>query len=185
MNNKNWFFWESLGRLEVSILSVSVTSPADLLQMVSERYDSGDRRLAGDGIIWETDYLKLLKQYNQLTIALRKQIWENFEDMKELVKLFQDCKEPVHCIEENTICENSGLNEEMEGKTDLKFNEEIKDICEEQITIIKENLKGKEEYLNMVEEETMILGKMSKKLLQQNKEVGYKKNIRDWKKKKR
>ena len=48
-----------------------------VLQKVSERYDSGDRRLANDGIIWETDYWKLLKQYNQLTIALVKQLKED------------------------------------------------------------------------------------------------------------
>ena len=90
----------------MSILSVSVTSPADLLQMVSERYDSGDRRLAGDGIIWETDYLKILKQYNQLTIALHKHIREGVEEyrsMKENVKnMFQECKELVPKCEENT-----------------------------------------------------------------------------------
>lgn len=143
---------------------------------------SGDRKLASDDIIWKTDYLKLLKQYNQLPIALRKQIWENIEDMKELVKMFQDYKEPIPCIEEITICENSGFNEEMEGKTNLKFKEEIKDIREEQVTILEENSKGKEEYLNMVEEK-VILGRMNKKLLQQNKEVGYRKNRRDWEKK--
>ena len=37
-----------MGRLEVSILSVSVTGVGRSITMVSERYDSGDWRLAGD-----------------------------------------------------------------------------------------------------------------------------------------
>ena len=41
--------------------------------------------------------------------------------------MFQDCKEHVPCIEQNTICEDSGFNEEIEGKTDLKFKEEMHD----------------------------------------------------------
>ena len=46
--------------------------------------------------------LKLLKQYNQLTIALRKQLKEDFEDMNENVKnMFEDYKELIPCIEEN------------------------------------------------------------------------------------
>ena len=104
--------------------------------------------------------------------------------MKKVVKnMFQDCKEFVPYIEENTMCEHSRFDEEIEGKIELKFKGEIKDICEEQITVLEENSKVKEEYPNMVEEEKMILGKMSKKLLQQNKEIGYKKNKRYWKKK--
>ena len=49
--------------------------------MVSEPYDSDDRRLADEGIKWETDYLKLLKQYNQLSRALHKQIKTNIEEI--------------------------------------------------------------------------------------------------------
>ena len=67
--------------------------------------------------------------------------------MKEMVKnKFQDCKKPVPCIEENTICEDSGFSEEIESKIELKFKENIKDICEEQITVHEENLKYQEEY---------------------------------------
>ena len=127
--------------------------------MVSERYDSGDRRLVDDSIIWVTNYLKL-KQYNQLT-SITQTNMGNFEDMKELVKMFQDCKEHVSCIEESTICEDSGFNEEVEGQTDLKFKEEIKGICEEHIIVHEENYQ--EEYLNVVEKEEEKLGKMGKK----------------------
>ena len=64
--------------------------------------------------------------------------------MKEMVKnKFQDYKKLVPCIEENTICEDSGFNKEIEGKINLKFKEEIKDICEEQITVHEENLNDK------------------------------------------
>ena len=84
--------------------------------MVSERYDSINRKIVGECIIWETNYLKLLKQYNQLTIALRKQMRENFEDMKELVEMFQDYKDHVSCIEENTICEVQGLMKRLKVK---------------------------------------------------------------------
>ena len=45
-------------------------------------------------------------------------------------------------------------------------------------------LKYKEEYPNLVEKEKIGLRKMSKKLLQQNKEIGHKKNRMDWKKRK-
>ena len=49
---------------------------------------------------------------------MRKHIWKDFEDMKEIVKnMFQDCKEPVLCIEKNTIGEDSGFKEEMKNKS--------------------------------------------------------------------
>ena len=42
-------FGESVGRLEVSILSVSITGLDRSITMVLERYHSDDRKLAGDG----------------------------------------------------------------------------------------------------------------------------------------
>lgn len=84
---------------------------------VPERYDSGDRRLASDDIKWETNYWKLLKQYNELTIALVKQLKEDNEDMKEVDKnMFQGYKEFVPCIEENNICEIQGLKKRLKEK---------------------------------------------------------------------
>ncbi|CAO2827843.1 unnamed protein product [Amaranthus hypochondriacus] len=68
---------------------------------------------------------------------------ENEEVVKERIKnRLQDYEKPVPCTED-TICEDSGVNEET-NKTNLNFKEEIKGICEEHITVHEE--KYQEEY---------------------------------------
>ena len=183
--------WELVGRLEVSILSVSITSPVDLLQMVSERYDSSDRKIAGDGKSpknnQEDDLDGFLEGFGaefsplDMLQRLSKMVSSNHSNphppMKfshngySLLILHQGRKDELMAFVFHKEREEDVKEESV--KVDDK-GQKVREsgICESQVIDQEENWKYQEDYPNVMEKERFNVSIMDNNLLQKNKERG-------------